>query len=233
MNGYAGAMGKEPKPQVIAEWTDSIRRSGVKRMKARALLKAFGAERRGSVVVARIQAWCADQNPQIYADGLPFLSSLDEQVQLAFKPITQIGWLVEYEDELCKRFEAEIMPQLGKLKLLGAEHSPDGTREKFDFLCEAPDGTKVIVELKRDEGERRAVEQVIGYIRALRGDGRHRGAKIRGVLVTGRADLNTRKVLEELEPDYHIDWWIYGLDKSGRIKLAPVKVTPARARQPR
>lgn len=226
-------MGAGPRQQLVAEWTESIRKSGVKRIKARALLKAFGAERRGPVVVERIQKWCAAQQPRIYADGLPFLRTLDDQVELACKPITQIGWLVEEERALYERFEVEIMPRLGRLRLVEGNHRPVGTRERLDFLCEESDGTRVVVELKRDEGEGRGVQQVVGYIRALRADPRHQRANIRGILVTGRADLNTRKVLEELEPDYHIDWWIYGLDKSGRIKLAPVEVTPARARQPR
>lgn len=219
-----------PKQKLVAEWMESIRKSGVKRIKARALLKAFGAERRGAVVVERIQKWCAAQQPRIHADSLPFLRTLDDQVQLAFKPISQIGWLVEKEPILYERFEREIMPKLGSLRLVEGNHRPEGTRERLDFLCEDGDGTKVVVELKRDEGEGRGVQQVVGYIRALRADPRHKQARIRGILVTGRADLNTRKVLEELEPDYHIDWWIYGLDESDRIDVKQVEVTPARAR---
>jgi hypothetical protein len=33
----------------------------------------------------------------------------------------------------------------------------------------------------------------------------------RGIIVTGEGDLATRRALEELEPGYHIDWYVYGL----------------------
>ncbi len=105
-------------------------------------------------------------------------------------------------------FVEKIMPELG-LHTPTRGYSPPGTRDKLDFICKDSQDRSVVVEIKKDGGEKRVVQQVLNYIRLVRNDPEHKDP--RGIIITGYADFSHRHALEELEPGYHIDWFIYGL----------------------
>ena len=119
------------------------------------------------------------------------------------------------------RFVADIMPQLG-LKNPKARYRPHGSRDELDFLCHDVDGRAVVVEMKKEDGERKAVEQVLRYIRLIRDLAEWK--EPRGLVLTGHADLHTRRALEELEPHYQIDWFVYGLDAFDNIRVEKVAI---------
>lgn len=211
-------MAREPSSKTIESWNSEISKSGVKRLKARVLLKAFGAERRGSAILERMQAWSRSNG--LHLNGLEYATSLDDVLTVSRQPIRRIGRLVELESELTRRFAAEMAPTLG-VEVIEREYSPPETLDRFDFLCRDTAGRHVIVEIKRGDGERRAVEQVLRYIRVFRSDPNHKPQDPRGLIITGEADLATRRALQELEPGYKIDWWLYGVRADGTLALEP------------
>lgn len=87
---------------------------------------------------------------------------------------------------------------------------PDGRR--VDLLCEekttSGPGALVALELKSD-GERGVVEQLVGYMDALRVMFPDR--EVRGVIVTGREDQVGAKLLPAVDR-YRIDWICYRVD---------------------
>ncbi|MEZ4444923.1 MAG: endonuclease NucS [Polyangiaceae bacterium] len=213
---------KVPSVGTVASWHDAIGRSGVTRLRLRALLQHFGQKRRGSGSAAFIEEWLKDQG--LFVRGLRDASGLDESVLLSDHEMTQIGALATSELALQERFPAEMAPQLG-LGNVQPEYSPSRTRDRLDFLCRDERGS-VAVEIKREGGDKRGVEQLMRYIGYLRREGAD-GA-VRGLLITGYADPYTRHALEGRDRDEHIDWWLYGL-VDGDIRLKPVVVERHRA----
>lgn len=205
-------MAKEPTDRVLTNWHTSIQQSGVARIKLRTLLGYFGLKKRGSNTNARIEAWLNQQ--QIYSRGLN-TPSLDDSVRLTWDRIVSIGDIVAREKDLQDRFESDIMRKL-KLKNPEMEYPPLGTRDRIDFLCRDNKGRSVVVELKREAGEKRAVEQVLRYLGHLEKETGHKDPW--GILITGCADPDTRRALEGLKNDSPIEWWIYGIVE-GEIKL--------------
>lgn len=214
-----------PTTRQLNSWQDEIDRNGTKRITARLLLRAFGIQRRGRTATARVLQCLREQAPPIHASGLDHVQSLDDAVFLSHVELTQIGRPAETEKSLVDRFAAEIMPQIG-LHKPWPNFCPSGSRDKLDFLCEDEQGRSVVVEIKKEDGERRVVEQVVRYIRLVRQDAACRDP--RGVIITGIADLHTRRVLEELEPQYHIDWYVYGINASNSILVQKVPVEAPR-----
>jgi hypothetical protein len=197
-------------------------------MKLRALLASFGAQRRGVDILRRMQAWARDH--KLHLNGLDHAKGADDVISLSTDVIRRIGGLVERESDLMDRFESHIAPKL-RLTEPKAHFSPDGSRDRFDYLCTDTAGRPVIVEMKRQDGERRVVEQTLRYIRALRRDRRFANTDPRGLIITGEADIPTRRALEELEPSYTIDWWLYGLDDAGAIHLRKEKISAGTGRR--
>ena len=216
---------REPTQKLLSAWHVEIERSGTKRIAARRLLGAFGLERRGIAATARIRAWLQHQDPPVFPNGLEFVRSLDDLISLSHVEVTQIGHPVTEERILMERFEADIMPHLG-LEAPVPKFRPPGSRDQLDFLCRDGYGAAVVVEMKKGDGERRVVEQVLRYIRLVRGVPGCDNP--RGVVITGQADLHTRRALEELEPQYHIEWYVYGVDNQGEILVKHVPVSASR-----
>lgn len=221
---------REPTARQLSSWQEEIARNGTKRITARLLLRTFGIQRRGPLATTRVVQWLQQQTPAVYATGLEHVQSLDDAVFLSHIELTQIGRPAETERSLVERFEVDIMPQLGLLKPQ-PKFRPPGSRDELDFLCEDKQGRSVVVEIKKEDGERRVVEQVVRYIRLVRQVPACR--EPRGVIVTGIADLHTRRVLEELEPQYHIDWFVYGIDARNSIRVQQVPVRGSRPAVPR
>lgn len=210
-------MQRVPTERVISEWKAAMHKSGRKSISVRALIKHFGLERRSAASSTKIEAWLRENG--FYVGDL-MSPDLDASVELTPEPVRRIGELCASERELEAMFETQIMPKLG-LELVKREYSPNGTRDRLDFLCRDKDGRSVAVELKVETGDRRAVEQLLRYIGFLKAEGGHKHP--RGVLITGREDVLTRRALEGREKDNHIRWWIYGV-VNGKIALEEIDV---------
>lgn len=211
---------RTPREQVLASWHDSIAELGSKNISMRSLLRVFGLQRRGPKALEEIKLWLRANG--IYTHGLDLQHERDieDTVTLAAHEILQVGILVKAEKELYPRFESEIMPHLGLVRAQ-QHYSPKGTRDVFDYLCWDAKGLPVVVEIKRRDGEKRSVEQVMRYIGQLRAEGQ---ARPRGVLITGVADPHTRRALCGRENDAHIDWYVYGII-ADRIEIRHVDVS--------
>lgn len=216
---------REPTTRQLQSWQAEILQNGTKRITARLLLHAFGAQRRGPLVTATVTKWLGEQSPPVYATGLQYVQNLDEPVHLSRVELTHIGRLADTEKSLVSRFETDIMPQMN-LRSPQPNFRPPASRDVLDFLCVDRRGRAVVVEIKKEDGERRVVEQVVRYIRLVR----QIPACVdpRGAIVTGYADLHTRRVLEELEPQYHIDWFVYGIDDNNTVHVRRVLVHGSR-----
>ncbi len=226
----AGTKRRTPTDRQLQQWQVDIDENGYKKVSARALLKSFGFERRGKVAVEQAQKWLAGCDPPIFTHGLEtrFGHSLDDSVTLAHKAMLQIGKPFAQEQELVRFFESKMMR---KLKLTDAvpQYAPKHTRDRFDFLCHDGDGCAVVVELKRYDGEKRGVEQVLRYIGQLREEAAEKGHKSpRGILITNYADPATRYALIGQDKDRHVSWWVYGVQEDESIALREVEV-PRRA----
>ncbi len=226
---------REPSTKGLHMWQDEIRKNGIKRITARILLGAFGYKKRGPRATDHIKQWLGSQDPPIYIYGLKYARSLNEAISLSRVEQTQIGRFVEKEKVLMDRFQEHIMPQLG-LQNPCPGFRPDGCQYELDFLCEDGQGRTVVVELKREDGEKKVVEQVVAYIRSVRKLPRCKHP--RGLIITGYADLHTRRALEELEPQYHVDRFIYSLTSDNArvhdhihddIQIQQIHVRPAHA----
>jgi hypothetical protein len=163
-----------------------------------------------------------------HPNGVEHADSLADIVSLSSERIVRVGDLVDKESELMQRFVAEIAPRLRLLPPMREGDSPMGSSDKLDYLCHDASGRAVVVEMKKADGEKHVVEQVLRYIRGLRRDPEYEDSDPRGIIVTGEGDLHTRRALEELERGYHIDWYVYGLDAHGRIQLEHQHVKPGR-----
>jgi hypothetical protein len=184
------------------------------------LLRAFGLQRRGPKALEEIKSWLGAKGIHTHGLDLQHERDIEDTVTLAAHEILQVGGLVKAEKELYPRFESEIMPHLGLVRAQ-QHYSPRGTRDVFDYLCWDAEGLPVVVEIKRRDGEKRSVEQVMRYIGQLRAEGRTRP---RGVIITGVADPHTRRALCGRENDAHIDWYVYGLI-ADRIEIRHVDVS--------
>lgn len=158
----------------------------------------------------------------MYVSGLDRVQSLDEPTFLSHIELTQIGRLVDKESVLMARFKTDIMPQLG-LNDPKEGHRPAGSRDQLDYLCKDAQGRSVVVEMKKEDGERHVVEQILRYVRLIRQD--PTAKEPRGLILTGYADLHTRRALEEIEPQYHIDWFVYGLDDRDVIRVEQIHIS--------
>jgi hypothetical protein len=216
-------MPKVPSEKLLAAWKEEIRRNGEKSLQVSALLQAFGAKRRGGAVWERIESWCTLQ--RMYIDSIHDVTSIRDRVRLTDEPIVRIrnGKLVKNEEDLAARFKDEIAEAIGNLTVEERDHRPEGSRDKIDFLCRDRSGRAVAVELKRAEGEKRVVEQILRYLRLLKKVPEFAARNPRGIIVTGKGDLATRRALEEVDPGSQIEWYVYGV-VDGRIEVKRVEI---------
>jgi Endonuclease NucS len=210
-------MSRVPTERQVRVWREAIFERGSAMVKLRVLLSAFGQKRRGSQTITRIQSWLSENGlfPTNIEDA-----GLDNTVHLRSEKDYRIGELVAYEIQLQKLFLKKIMHGLG-LRDPKEHYKPRGTRDKFDFLCRDRRGRSVVVELKRNTGEKRAVEQVLKYIGHLRIEGGHKDP--RGILITGSKDRDTLRALQGRDKDAHIDWYLYGFVE-GKLTLKLCRV---------
>lgn len=215
-------MKKEPSAATLGSWKASVEENGQRGITVRQLLRAFGYQRRSEAGLASIQNYL--QQNGLYV-GLYESVGIDDSVQLTGEPVRRIGSLYEKEADIEARFPDEILRRVGLKKMVAKEYSPKGTRDRLDFLCEDKDGRSVVVELKANSGDKRAVEQVLRYIGMLKAENRDKDPW--GILITGSADMHTRRALEGRKSDDHIRWWIYGL-RGDELVLEEVHVGAGR-----
>lgn len=214
-------LSKTPGDKVLGDWKNSIKENGVKKIKRSQLLAAFGYMKRTDIAVAAIITWLEARDIFLYKEGLRE-GNLDEYLTLIPYKQTQIGKLFERESDLCEHFEDKVMPKLG-LHTPQQGYSPKHTQDRFDFLCQDYEGRHVVVELKRADGEKHAVEQVMRYLGHLHHAGGHQAPW--GILITGYADPYTRRALLGRDRDTHIRWYLYGLsDDRQEILVEEVKL---------
>lgn len=209
---------KEPSASTLDGWREAARENGQRHIKLRQLLKAFGYHRRSAANLAAIAAFL--QSHALYVD-IPEGMHIDESVPPTAEPVRRIGDLYEREADLESRFARAIMRRVGLKRIVARQYSPRGTRDKLDFLCLDDEGCAVVVELKAMAGDKRAVEQVLRYIGMLKAEGHHK--RPRGILITGLADINTRRALEGRQVDDHIRWWVYGL-RGSKLLLEEIDI---------
>ena len=240
---------KRPTTRQIGLWKESIARDGVATVTSKRLRTLFGQDRRTTALTRRIEKFLLRHG--LYMDSFEFwdadgwetgrtkprVRKREGVISLADHPFHRVGYPAEKEEHIEARLDAEVLPALNaafRLELTPVstahprdEYSPAGTRDRMDRLCTDGAGRGVVVELKRETGDKRVVEQVMRYIGHLKAEGKY--PEPRGVIITAVADPHTRRALEGRERDSHIDWYVYGLRgaEPGTIKFDAVVVERA------
>lgn len=223
-----------PSEKQYRRWLDQMDKNGIKRIQIRRLLRAFGYDRRGpdGVAAKKIQSWFR-RTDKIYVRKLTDLSlPLSADAYLSRVKIAPfLSPTTMSERAFCEKYEEPIMKKLD-LQCIGREHCPPLAADKFDFLAKDAHGNFVVVEVKRYEGGGHVVEQTMRYIGDLRyaiqnGMLEH-DQQVRGVIITNIMDIATHRALmgrqHNGQQDDHIQWWLYGLDAMGRLRMKRVHV---------
>ena len=197
---------------VINEVKASIKKTGYRSIKISVLFGKFGYKRRGKSNIEFIQHLFLD-------NGLYFYPALDDEnnkwdtsIQVYSFPVEYLGDLFKTEIKL-----EDFIDKTNALSKLGItntirQYSPMRTKDRLDFK-----GTSrkqnIVIELKHEDGGKRAVEQVLRYAGMLKQEEPNKS--VRKILITGVRGLATAKALygmtKEQKKDF--EWYLYKYDK--------------------
>jgi len=203
---------------------EAIANSGFKGLSLRSLLGAFGYKKRGAKNLNEIKDYLRDHGffltTSIEKYEELYDISLENRVYIYPYPAGPKGKLFESEADLQTYFVAkEIYKELG-LTEIREEYSPKGFANRLDILSKDARGCWVVVELKNADGNRSAVEQVLGYIGAVKAENPHR--EVRGILITGTVDPGTLHAIYGLDREHLITWYQYCKTNKGEIKFVEI-----------
>jgi hypothetical protein len=190
-----------------------IAKSGYRSIRVSTLMKRLGIAKRSDKSVAILREQLRIHG--LYA--LPEFSmslSLNEVIRIYNFPVTQKGELFRSERELETFVDQHRLYEKLGISHVDRQYSPNGTKDRLDFLgavkTEGSNEVELIVlELKNGGGGKSAVEQVLRYSGLLKfefGD-----KKIRKILVTGIQNYETALAIAGMKQDErdNFEWYLY------------------------
>lgn len=204
-----------------------------KRMVQRAV-KIIGRNGFYSTTLKGLLGWKGSKNPRIgpknreevheilSAHGLycyPLPDSLDnakDRLRIYEFPVEQLGPSLFDKEKHLEEFveKNQSYTQLGLTPVPRAvfQESLDRSNKIPDLVGRGREGEYVVVEFKREAGDRGAVHQVFEYMGYLKV--KYPGAKVRGILVTGVRDYETAAVIYGMgqETTKSFQWYVYRYD---------------------
>lgn len=197
---------------VIKNYKDAIGRGGYKSIKLCYLMRDFGYKKRGSSNIEKINH-LLDQHKLFCYPPIKMKTDWKENLRIYEFPVKEEGDIHDNEVALQKYMnEKHLFSSIGVTSVI-REESPNGTNDKFDFYSKM-DNTHVIIEIKKKDGGKSAVEQLLRYTGIIKN--RYPGEPVRKILVTGISDFWTAYAIHGMmqQQREQIEWYIYKWDKN-------------------
>jgi len=202
---------KKSDSKKISNYKLSIKRSGSRSIKLSKLLQDFGYKKIGSKNLIQIEENLKAHNLYCF----PSITSnikRESRVKIYNYPVRSLGDLFEREKDLEDYIDKNKAYKKLNIQSVKRQASPEGTKDKIDFLGFEKNGKEVVVELKHYGGDKRAIEQVLRYAGILK---KNRKTEIRKILITGVVELSISEAIygmEEKDKKY-FEWYVYNWDK--------------------
>lgn len=203
---------KKPGPDYdpIAHIKTVIKEFGSRGLPVRNLLLAFGYQKRSPQNIEKINNLLKENN--LYS--LPTLSmnvTMDERIKIYSFPVKRSTNFFPKEVELERRMHEEKLYTKPPFNLThtSSQSRPAESRDRLDIKCADAAGTTVIIELKKADGGKSAVEQVLRYIGQEKQE--NPGKPVKGILITGEKDIHTAKAIYGMTEDQRkaFEWYLY------------------------
>ena len=200
--------------ELIETLMKSIKRDfikkGSKSLTVARIFNRVNVMRRSSKAVEQI-------NLALKAHGFFTTPEITEQIDWKTKvyltpyEVRVLGDLFDDERDLENYIYRNKLFKLFGLEEVDKQHSPDGTGDRLDFLG-VNGKQQVIIELKKKDGGRSAVEQVFRYAGHLKRNG---VTDMRKILVTGVQNIETALAItgHSEEERVNFEWYLYRYDK--------------------
>ncbi|RYF90447.1 MAG: DUF91 domain-containing protein, partial [Chitinophagaceae bacterium] len=190
----------------------------------RNLINGFGFQKRSEKNLEEINLRFKEN--ELYC--LPPLSmklDLNDRIHIYNFPVLRSHDFFEKEALLEKHFIDHKLYEKPPFDLgyKGSQNRPKESRDRFDVVCADKDGTTVIIELKRADGGKSAVEQVLRYM------GMEKQGKptqpVRGILITGVKDIHTAKAIYGMNEEQRksFEWYMYQYDGKD-LSFEPISI---------
>ena len=203
---------REKHQKAIEEIKASILLQDLRSTEVRHLLRLFGYKRKGSKNIDLINHYFEQNDLYSYPPLTEYISTTS-RIQIYNFPVVAKGDLFPDELELQK-----FIDRNNSLKQLGLinpqrEHSPNSTTHRMDFFARDLEGNSVVIEVKKECGQNRAVQQVLRYASIAKRA--YPNTKVRKVLITRKQDLNTAKAIHGMTETEQQDfeWYLYNYSK--------------------
>ncbi len=202
----------EKHQKAIEEIKASILLQDLRSTEVRHLLRLFGYKRRGSKNIELINYYF-EQNDLYSYPPLTEFTSTTSRIKIYNFPVVAKGDL--FEDELKLQNFIDKNNSLEQLGLINPqrEHSPNSTTHRMDFFAKDLEGNSVVIEVKKECGQNRAVQQVLRYASIAKRA--YPNTKVRKILITRKQDLNTAKAIHGMTETEQQDfeWYLYNYSK--------------------
>lgn len=202
---------------VIQNYKVAINRGGYKSIKLCHLMRDFGYKKRGSSNIEKINRLLGIHKLYCYP-SINMTTNWKENLRIYEFPVKAEGDIHDNEVALQKYMnEKHLFSSIGVTSVI-REESPNGTQDKFDFYSKM-DNTHVIIEIKKKDGGKSAVEQLLRYNGIIKN--RYPGEPVRKILVTGISDFWTAYAIHGMmqQQREQIEWYIYKWDKKEDLSL--------------
>lgn len=194
--------------ELLKSIKNDVRRSGSKRMTVSRLFNRIGVQKRSEKSIALFYERANEHGYYISPD---ISMSTDWKSTITFKlyPERQLGELFSSERKLEKYIEENGFYKKLGVETVKSQYEPDGTRDRLDFLGQTGD-QRVVLELKKKDGGKSAVEQVFRYSGYLKRE----FPDVRKILITGIQNRETALAIAGQSPEERkgFEWYLYKYD---------------------
>jgi hypothetical protein len=201
---------------LIKNFDEMIDKSGSKNIGFKTLLKKFGYEKRVDGAIKVLEKFCEDNgyytSPKLTKDLEVTSNILITKTQI-FSSTDEFDSEAELESYLIRH---KILKKIG-VKNTNNQEILRGTKDRVDYIGKDKEGNDVIVEIKKGDGGKSAVEQLFRYKGILLEKKiLNNPSKIKMYLITGKENPRIKYTFKGMFPSQtgHFKWFVYDYDKS-------------------